>query len=174
MGVSNRYSLPTAERFAPDHPVDVPDLPGFGESKRPRRPPAVVELAEALVRWLGAQGLPRVVLFGNSLRCQIVEVTVRQPERVSRLMLVSPTGDPAARSLARYAWRLGLDVPREPVRLVPIETLDFLRAGPRLVLGTARSMVRDPFAAELPPVRQPTLVMRGEHDPIAPQRWGGG
>lgn len=172
LGVSNRYLLPTAERLAPYHPTYVPDLPGFGESERPRRPLGVAGLAEALVGWLDAQGLPRVVLLANSLGCQVVvELAVRHPGRVSRLVLVGPTGDPAARSLVRYAWRLGLDVPREPIRLVLTEILDYVRAGPRLLLGTARSMVRDPFAAKLPLVRRPTLVIRGEHDPIAPQRW---
>ncbi len=172
LGVSSRYMVPTARCLAPFVPTYAPDLPGFGRSRGPDRALDVAGLADALVGWLEGMGLDRALLLGNSLGCQIVvDVAVRYPERVGWIVLAGPTGDPAARSLAHYAWRLLLDVPREPVRLVLIQAGDYLRAGPRRTFQSARAMVGDPFAAKLPLVRQPALVVRGEHDPIAPQRW---
>ncbi len=172
LGVSGRYMVPTARRLAPLYPTFLSDLPGFGQSGRPRRPLAVSELADALVGWNRAMKLKPVVLLGNSLGCQIVvDIAVRYPEYVTSAVLVGPTGDPRAPSLPRYAWRLLCDIPRESLSLDLIVAGDYLRAGPRRVLATARSMVRDPFVEKLPRVPQPTLVVRGARDPIAPQRW---
>ena len=172
LGVSSRYMVPTARRLAPHYRTYAPDLPGFGKSQRPPRPLDLTELADALVEWMRAVGLDQAVLLGNSLGCQIIaDVAVRHPERLRQAVFVGPTGDPAVRSLVRWFGRLLRDVPREPLPLIPLQTFDYLAAGPRRVLHTARQMVRDPFAAKLPLVRQPTLVVRGERDGIVPQRW---
>ena len=172
LGVSNRYMMPTARRLAPRFPVFAPDLPGFGSSERPNRVLSVSELAGSLARWLQAMALERAVLLGNSLGCQIiVDLAIRYPERVGWVVLVGPTGDPAAASLLRQFGRLLLDIPREPLLLDLIQAWAYLRAGPRRTFHTARAMVRDPIEAKLPLVRQPALVVRGGRDPIVPQRW---
>ena len=171
LGVSSQYFEPTTERLAPHFPTYAPDLPGFGRSERPRPAFGISGLAEALVGWMDAHELPTVVLLGNSVGCQIVvEVAFRHPTRVSRLVLTGPTGDPT-RSLGSALLRLLVDIPRESVRMVAVEAVDYLRAGPRRLVATARSMAADPFAAKLPLIHQPTLVMRGDRDPIAPQHW---
>ena len=172
LGVSGRYLVPTGERLSVDHPVYAPDLPGFGRTAGPHRALGVGGLADALAAWTRAAGLERPVMLGNSLGCQvIVDLAVRYPERLRAAVLVGPTTDPRARSLLRQFGRLLLDVPREPPRLIPLQARDYLAAGPVRVLQTARSMVRDPITAKLPLVRQPTLIVRGERDPIVPQRW---
>lgn len=172
LAVSGRYLLPTARRLAGRYPVLVPDLPGHGKSDTPPVTPDVPGLADGLLAWLDDQGVDRAVFVANSLGCQtVVELAVRHPDRVLGLVLTGPTGDPAARSVLRWLGRLLLDVPREPLGLVLLEAVEYLRAGPLRVFRMAKAMVADPFSAKLPLVTQPTLVVRGSRDPIAPQPW---
>lgn len=172
LGVSSRYLLPIARRLAQRSPVVVPDLPGHGRSDHPPAPLDVAGLADALLAWLDALALRRVVLLGNSLGCQtVVELAVRCPERVLATVLTGPTGDPRVHSLARWLGRLLRDLPREPFSLIPLQALAYLKAGPRRVFRTARAMVNDPFVTKLPLVVQPSLVVRGGRDPIASQAW---
>jgi pimeloyl-ACP methyl ester carboxylesterase len=172
LGVSSRYMVPTARCLAPHFPTLAPDLPGFGRSQRPDRVLDVPGLADALAGWMRARALPPAVLLANSLGCQVaVDLALRHPDLVGWLLLAGPTGDPAVRGLPHYAWRLLRDFPRESPTLVLVEIWDYLRAGPQRVIGTAQAMLRDSVVAKLPLVRQPTVVVRGERDPICPQAW---
>lgn len=69
------------------------------------------------------------------------------------------------------AGRLLADLAREPLSALPLQTFDYLVAGPVRVWRTARSMVRDTMVAKLPDVPHPTLVVRGARDPVAPRAW---
>ena len=172
LGVSSRYMIPTARRLARFFPTYAPDFPGFGRSGRPKPALRLPELADGLVARLDAAGLDRPVLLANSLGCQVVvDLALRHPARLSCAILVGPTGDPEAAGLPGMVGRLLLDVPREPLSALPLQAFDYLTAGPLRNLRTAREMVRDPFVAKLPFVPHPVLVVRGERDPIAPQRW---
>src|SRR4051794_3234014 len=126
-GVSGRYLLPTAGRLATDCSVHVPDLLGFGRSARLGGRPTVARLAGVLEAWLDVAGLERPPLFvANSFGCQlVVELAVRSPQRVARLVLVGPTVDRHARSLARQAVRLAVDVTREPAALWAVQAVDY-------------------------------------------------
>jgi pimeloyl-ACP methyl ester carboxylesterase len=170
--VSSRYMVPTGERLAPYVQVYAPDLPGYGKSDKPTRALSVPELADALEAWMRAVGLRRASLVGNSFGCQIlVDFAARYPERVERLVLLGPTGDPHARSLLRIAGRWLLNVPLEPIALDWVAARDFLDMGPRRTIGTIRQMLQDGIEAKLPLVRAPTLVVRGSLDTTVPQRW---
>jgi 2-hydroxy-6-oxonona-2,4-dienedioate hydrolase len=170
--VSSRYMVPTAKHLAPHYRVFVPDLPGFGRSESPRRVLDVSGLSDALSAWMGALGIKRAALVGNSVGCQVIaDLAVRHPGRVERAVLQGPTMDPKGRSVFRQAGRFLLDVPREPPSLVPIELLDLLSAGARRAWRTLRYALEDRIEEKLPYVRVPTLVVRGSRDPIATQRW---
>jgi pimeloyl-ACP methyl ester carboxylesterase len=173
IGVSGRYLLPTAGRLAANCSVHVPDLPGFGRSGRLRARPTVPRLADALEAWLDAAELGRPDAFvANSMGCQIVlDLAARRPERVARLVLVGPTVDRRARSLARQAARLALDVTREPVPLWALQTFDYVVHVSKSGVGGFVEMVRDPVETKLAHVHAPTLVVRGERDPIVPRAW---
>jgi pimeloyl-ACP methyl ester carboxylesterase len=151
LAVSHRYMMPTARRLAAQHPVHLPDLPGFGLSAEPGWNLDVAEHADYLVGWLDAVGLEQVVLLGNSFGCQVaVDLSVRYPDRVRSLILASPTTDPTARTASRQLWRWLRDVPREDPRQAPIVALDVRDAGPRRVVATFRASLRDPIEAKLP------------------------
>ena len=173
MGVSSRYFLPTAGRLASRCTVYAPDLPGFGLSAPLGKRLTVRGLADAFEAWLDAAGLQMPhALVANSFGCQVVaDFAARRPERVARLVLVGPTIDRRARSLGRQAARLALDSVREPVGLLAVEAVDYvLHIGKSGVAGFVE-MIRDPVECKLRDVRAPTLVVRGDRDPIVPHTW---
>jgi pimeloyl-ACP methyl ester carboxylesterase len=173
IGVSSRYFLPTAGRLAERCTVYAPDLPGFGLSAPLGVRPTVRRLADAFEAWLDAAGLevPHAVV-ANSFGCQLVaDFAARRPERVARLVLVGPTIDRQARSLGRQAARLALDSVREPVGLLALETFDYVQHIRKSGIGAFVEMVRDSVERKLSLVRAPTLVVRGDRDPIVPRTW---
>lgn len=170
--ISSRYMVPTALRLARRQRVYAPDLPGFGWSGHPSRVLDVPALAEALIRTLDALAIDRAVLVGNSLGCQIVaHAAARHPDRVAATVLVGPTFDATDRRLRIQFLRLLTDAPRERLRLWLLHVPDYVLAGPRRVLGTLRHAWRDRIERVLPRVPVPTLVVRGERDPLVPRRW---
>ncbi len=164
--------IPTAERLAGRFPVFAPDLPGYGLSDKPERVLDVPELADVLAGWMRRRHITCAVLVGNSFGCQIIaDLAVRYPEMVSHAVLVGPTADASARTLAQHVWRLALDLLHEPLALWLLQGLDYLRFGVRWQWKTARFMMRDRIEEKMPLMPMPVLVLRGEHDPIAPQGW---
>jgi 2-hydroxy-6-oxonona-2,4-dienedioate hydrolase len=171
--VSSRYLAPTAELLGRSFSVFAPDLPGFGRSEKPRRPLSLTALADALGDWIESMGLGRVSLLGNSMGCQVVvELAVRRPELVSRLVLQGPTVDPAARSTRHQMKRWLENMPYEKPGLGPIMASDYARAGLRRALRTFGELLRDPIEEKLPHVRAPVMVVCGSEDPISPEAWG--
>ncbi len=172
LSVSSRYMVPIAERLAPYHRVYAPDFPGFGKSDKPHHLYTIRDLADVLCRWMDRIGIAEAVLLGNSLGCQIIaEAAVRDPSRVSRAILVGPTVDPQAHSLFRNGWRLMRDLRRESLNSILTQGRDYLRSGPRRTIRTFQSALADRIETKLPRMEMPTLIVRGEYDPIVPQRW---
>ena len=173
IGVSSRYLLPTAARLVPHCSVYLPDLPGFGRSERLRRRPTVQRLARALDAWLEVSGVDRPdLLLANSFGCQLlVDLAVRRPERVARLVLVGPTIDRHARTYLRQLARLALDLPREPPALLALQAVDYALFVAKSGVSGFAEMLRDRMELKLPYVQAPTLVVRGARDPIVSRRW---
>jgi 2-hydroxy-6-oxonona-2,4-dienedioate hydrolase len=170
IGVSGRYLRPTARLLAVDSHVLVPDLPGFGNSERPDRPLGVRGLARALAQWLDRVGVERAAFVGNSLGCQtLVELALTEPRRVEALVLVGPTVDREARSLAQQGARLVRDMLREPPGLIAIVAFDYAVFGPLRLVATARSALADRIEEKVARVTTPTLVVRGERDVLVSQ-----
>ncbi len=67
-----------------------------------------------------------------------------------------------------------LDILREHPSQPLVQTRDYAKFGLRRSLRTFRFAVRDRIEDKLPLVRVPTLVVRGERDPIGSQRWAEG
>jgi 2-hydroxy-6-oxonona-2,4-dienedioate hydrolase len=172
LGMSSRYLMPTAKLLSVHGKVYAPDLPGFGKSGKPSHIPTISELADFLAEWMAAVGIHSPVLIGNSLGAQvIVDFAVRHRTRLTAAVLVGPTIDPEARRMSTQIGRLLADVPREPPGLYGIAMTDYLRAGVGRCLRTLRHALDDPIAEKLPTLRVPVLIVRGERDPIVPQRW---
>jgi pimeloyl-ACP methyl ester carboxylesterase len=130
------------------------------------------ELAGFLHAWMDAAGLDRVALLGNSMGCQIaVELAVRHPERIDRLILVGPTVDREARTFRQQLPRFVRDAFAERPSLVLWVAWDYLRAGPRRILQEMGVAFSDRIEDKLPSISMPSLVLRGARDAIVPQRW---
>lgn len=172
IGVSSRYFFPLGEELAADRAVFAPDLPGSGRSDSPPRALGIGGLSGALLTTLDALELGRVAIVANSLGCQVVaDLALRKPERVAALVLIGPTVNPHARSGGRQVAALVEDCVYEPPPLLAIIALDYARFGPRRFVATARAALADRIEEKLPRIEAPALVIRGEHDTLAPQGW---
>jgi pimeloyl-ACP methyl ester carboxylesterase len=172
IGMSHRYLDPLARHLAADSHVVVPDLPGFGDSPRPRGVLGIAEHATVVAALVTDLGLAAPVLVGQSMGCQVVvEAMAAHPGLASAAVLIGPVVDPTARSATRQAARLARDGTREPLRLNAILAADYLRAGPRRYAATVPHMLGYRIEDRIRDVTEPVLVLRGEHDPIAPERW---
>jgi pimeloyl-ACP methyl ester carboxylesterase len=135
LGATGASFLPTLWDLSRDHHVFAVDLPGFGESDKPVRPLHPAYFAKWLVAFLDAVAVDRAHLIGNSMGGRIaLEVGLRSPRRVDRLVLLAP-------SLAwrRYRAAVGLvRMLRPELGAVPIPVLH------RLVLRSLRSIFAHP------------------------------
>ena len=172
LSISSRYEVPFASRLATSCRVYAPDLPGFGRSADP---PTILDVgghAEALAAWCAELGLGPVSFVGNSLGAHVVvELAALYPRLVDRLVLSGLTVDPWGRSMATQFRRTMIDVPREPVSLLALHLRDFMLSGPGRVLKTLRLVLRHDFAGRLAAIKAPTLIVRGERDPMASREW---
>jgi pimeloyl-ACP methyl ester carboxylesterase len=171
LAVSHRYLMPTAAALT-GGPVHVPDLPGFGLSGKPREVYDVEHHCAAVAAWMDTEGLTGARVLGNSFGCQVaVELAVRRPDLVRALVLVGPTVDPAAPTATGQARRWLVDLAGEDPHQARISAADVRDAGVRRILTTLRLSVRHRIDRRLPLVQAPVLLLRGEHDPIAPPAW---
>jgi pimeloyl-ACP methyl ester carboxylesterase len=85
-----RFTLPVV---AGRHRVFAPDLPGFGRSQKPRARYGIAYFARVVDRYLEGRRLRSVTVAGASLGGRIaLELAIRYPERVKKLVLVNALG----------------------------------------------------------------------------------
>lgn len=171
--VSGRYMLPAARELARRGlRVLVPDLPGSGYSDKPWPPLGTAALADVLSRWLDAIGVRQAADFaGNSFGCQVlIEFALRHPERVRHLILQGPTVDPTRRSALAQLRALLRDAVYEP-GVLKVVLPDYWRVGFRRAFAMSRIALNDRPEEKLSRVRAPTLVLRGERDPLVSPEW---
>ena len=167
--ISGAYLMPTARVLAPGRVNVVPDLPGYGRSERRDRVLDIPALAAALLGILDALDIDQAVLVGNSMGCPIgLEVAHEAPERVHRLVLVSPAGGVQNQPLPRALGQLALDVVRESRRMAPVALPDYLRFGPVDGLRLFHELTLFPSLERLLHTPVPTLAVLGGRDPLMP------
>jgi len=176
--------------------VYMPDMRGFGETKRPPEPKLSHDLWRAdLLRFLDAFGLNRVVLGGWSLGAGVaLNFVLAHPARVSHLILIGamsprmPSSDRSGFQRRRDLIERGA-TPEEIVK----ETFEFtkrafspttltrkpqaveslrqehLRNNPRYYLEMLEANEKRPKIGErLGEISCPTLIVVGEHDVRTP------
>jgi pimeloyl-ACP methyl ester carboxylesterase len=167
--ISGEYLMPTARLLARRWVNVVPDLPGYGRSERRDKVLDIPALAEALVAILDELGIDQAVLVGNSMGCPIgLEVAHATPERVHRLVLVSPAGGVQNQPLARALGQLAKDMFRESPRMFPVALPDYVRFGPLNGLRLFRELTLFPSLERLVHTPVPTLAVLGVRDPLMP------
>ena len=168
-GISGSYLMPTARLLAGCRVNLVPDLPGYGRSERGEHVLGIPELAETLLAVLDEMHIDTAVLVGNSMGCPIgLEIAHAAPERVHRLVLVSPAGGIQNQPLPRALGQLGLDVIRESPRMVPVALPDYVRFGPLNGLRLFHELTRFPSLERLLHAPVPSLAVLGGRDPLMP------
>ena len=91
LGASKISWLPSLPPLAERYRLIVPDLPGHGESDKPRTDYTPRYYARIVRRLLESVGAESVVIVGNSMGGRIaLEVAVRSPDRVAGLALLGP------------------------------------------------------------------------------------
>jgi pimeloyl-ACP methyl ester carboxylesterase len=79
--------------FAPSHRVIALDLPGFGDSPLPAQRISIPLYARTIERLLDALGIGAAAFVGHSMGgFTSAELAINFPQRVERLLLVSPAG----------------------------------------------------------------------------------
>ena len=168
-GISGAYLMPTARALAGRRVNVVPDLPGYGRSQRREHVLGIPALAGALLAVLDALDIDKAVLVGNSMGCPIgLEVAHAVPDRVHRLVLVSPAGGEHNQPLRRALGQLATDALRESPRMVPVALPDYLRFGPVNGLRLFRELTLFPSLERLLHTPVPTLAVLGGRDPLMP------
>ena len=158
-------------RHLGDGEVIALDLPGYGEAPEPARVLTIERMADLVAAYLRERvGVPAVVV-GHSMGAQIaLEVGVRHPSVVDRIVLVGPTVDPAARTAPRQLWRLLRDIAVESPRVIAAGAREYVHAGPRIRAKFRAMLVHRPEDV-LARAHVPALVLRGEDDLVAPREW---
>lgn len=166
-GISGAYLLPTADALAVEYRTYVPDLPGYGRSIHPEHVHSIPQLAGALIQFMDALAIERAVLVGNSMGCiTAIETAWEIPDRIERIILVSPAGGKNNRPIFKGVGQLAIDGFREPLRMYTIAVPDYLRFG---LINAGRlfwQMVHYPTIERFRETETPTLVVLGERDPL--------
>jgi 2-hydroxy-6-oxonona-2,4-dienedioate hydrolase len=174
LGVSSRYMMPLAYELAATFRVYCPDLPGYGKNAWPAEVRGPRALAKALAEWMRGVRLRHAVIVANSMGCQItVELADLWHEATIAAVLTGPTMDQTVGSPFTHIWRLLRDQFHEPISLVPLQAFDYVTNGPLRTVETFRKALGHDMLSRVHVLSVPTVLMRGEHDPIASQEFVG-
>lgn len=166
-GISGSYLLPTADELAAGYRTYVPNLPGYGRSVHPDHVNSIPELAQAVIRFMDAVGIEKATLIGNSMGCIIaIETALEAPDRIERVVLVSPAGGRNNRPIFKGASQLALDSVREPLSMYLVAIPDYLRFGLINAGKLFWQMIHYPTVEQFRDTSASTLVVLGARDPL--------
>lgn len=172
LGLSQRYMMPLARELASDCHVYIPDQPGFGGSGHPEQVLNMAGLADALADWIHNTGLRGATFIGNSQGCQIIaQLAVRHPELVAAAVLQGPTAPPREQTWLHQFIRWRQNSRHNPRSLDDVTWGEYKKSGYLRVLRTFQHALTDRVEEQLPQIAAPSLIVRGEHDPICRAEW---
>lgn len=172
LGVSSQYFERLALRLADVGVVHLLDLPGFAGVPRPAGQPSIEDFAALVAWWVRREALAAPVLVGHSMGSQIVtEVLATEPDLATHGVLIGPPVNVAERSAGRQALRLVQSSVRESSRTRRIALSGYAQCGPYWFSQVLPRMLAYPIEERMAKVDAPTLVIRGEHDAVAPRDW---
>lgn len=166
LGLGPESYAPTQQHL--EIPSTVVTLPGFGDRTAKDDDLHVDALADRLASQLDK----RTVLVGHSASCQVVvAAALAQPELVSALILLGPTGDVRASGWPKLAGRWVRSALWERPRLVPTLTKQYFRTSFPAMARAEQVGRQYDLAAALPQVDVPVVVLRCTHDHLCPAPW---
>jgi 2-hydroxy-6-oxonona-2,4-dienedioate hydrolase len=186
---------PVLEPLSQSHRVIAVDLPGFGNSSKPRREYTADFFVSTLEELFTQLGLREIILMGNSFGGQIaILYTLHHPKKVAKLVLVDSGGFRAIpeEEASSVAARLGAPViasltpeihallfapvftqPSEASRLYVQKQNEKLQqadypAYAESVASSIRLSLSVYLLDQLPEIECPTLLVWGEKDFVLP------
>lgn len=174
------------------------DLPGYGYSSKNYYPYSLSWYGEVLMQFMDQLGIDKVVFVGHSMGGQIaILAALHYPERVSKLVLISPAGiekftegekdwfrKVAVPELTEDATTRTIDInlrsnfynyPPEAAfmvtdRIQVKQASDFDQYA-YAVAENIKGMVNEPTSDLLGEITQPTLIFFGKYDQLIPNRF---
>ncbi|MBB5750346.1 alpha/beta fold hydrolase [Micrococcus sp. TA1] len=172
IGMSPRYFVPLARELAATATVHAMHLPGFGAARRPVQALPIRETGRLAAQALRQLHGGRFIVVGHSMGCLTgVEMALADPAAVRSLVLLGPSINSRERTLRMQRRRLIQDTLWEPPQVAWTAAGDYLRCGRRWYYANAAYMIDYRLEERLPLVCVPIVLVRGEHDPIAPRSW---
>ena len=171
LGVAATYF----ERLAPNlnefGPVHALDLPGFGGVPHPPTAMTIEQYADLVEAVIDDLELVDPILVGHSMGTQMVsEVAARRPD-ISTAVLIGPVVFPGIRRIVPLAGRFLRAAWHEPFKIKLLAVGSYIVCGPRWFLRILPEMMRFPIEKRFAHIQAHTLVIRGEHDAVAPRVW---
>lgn len=150
--------------------VIAADMPGYGESARPRHAMNIEELARWTARLMDALEIERAHIAGNSMGCQVALAFARLfPERAGAMLLTGPTVGECTVPLWRYLLGMVTNSRHEPLIYRFMAMRMFLQMGVRCYWSTVSKMMDDDAVGNAACVESPCLILRGTRDGIVPE-----
>jgi pimeloyl-ACP methyl ester carboxylesterase len=145
------------------------DLPGFGSLRRLGRGFALARTTEWIRSVLDALAIETTCVIAHSMGALVgLGLAVGSPERVTRLVLVSPAIVLTNKTVwANLAPLLAAGRTLQPA-FVPTLVHDAVRAGPFTLWRAARELLSFDAAEQLQLLRTPALIVHGERDTLVP------
>ncbi len=172
LGMSGNYFIPLAEKLKKNFNVFIPDLPGFGESEKPAEILNIKELSYFIAEYIKLKNINKPVLVGNSMGCQIIaEITAGSNSIASKIILQGPTIAPNQNSLSQQLVKFIRNIPEEKFSLKIIAVKNYFSSGIWRIYKTFRLAQRNNIEENLLKIEIPTLIVRGEDDPIVDAGW---
>ena len=185
-GQTHENLLPLAKLLSPVASPRLVDLPGFGQSPGPDTCWSAFDYAEEIIRHLDHEHISACALLGHSFGGKVAMCTaIRYPERVSRLVLLAPSGLLPRRGLRQNVRQKSLLLGGKLLKVydtlagtdtfarlfVPrFGSKDYQMAGEmRRIL--VRSVNED-LSREVVKIQCPTLLLWGEQDTETPFEMG--
>jgi pimeloyl-ACP methyl ester carboxylesterase len=172
LGVSSAYFQRLAVELAAFGTVHLVELPGFAGVPHPDHSLSTQDMGALVADWIADAGLDGVLLVGHSMGAQVAtEAALRAPDLVAHLALIGPPVNLDERSVPRQAVRLLQSAVFEPAAVRAMSIEGYVRCGWRWFAHTLPSMMRYPIEDRIGDVTAPVLVLRGQHDAVAPTSW---
>lgn len=172
IGMGHAYWGGLSELLGAHRRVIAVDLPGFGESPDPEKSMSMAETGAYLVGFLRDWGLVNTLLIGHSMGTQIVgEAAAQAPELLGGVGLFAPTVNRDERSAIQQSLRLMQDATSLRPTVAYYGIRYYLMAGPRWYFAQLGRMIPHRAERAYARITAPTLVVRGERDPLCPPDW---
>src|ERR1700712_2046543 len=114
IGLSHRSFTKAPAVLALHGDVIALDLPGFGGTRRPKRPLSVADYARGIAAVVDRLGIGPVIAVGHSMGMQFaLELAVVRPDLVTGVVMIGPVVDLRYKTVCQQGLRLIRDASRE-------------------------------------------------------------